>query len=68
MKVGLGHLWRTNMTCQKCKKDHKVANTGPLTVCENNEYRLHGAAGKRGNENVRGFGIGQNRFQFPGIK
>jgi hypothetical protein len=54
--------------CKKCKKDHGVKNTGPLTVCEMNAYLTNGAPPKPGTKNgAYAFGTGE-RFQFPGAK
>lgn len=54
--------------CKICKKDHKIKNEGPLTVCERKGYLSHGALQKTKNERVFGFGIGQERFQHSGAK
>ena len=51
--------------CKKCGRDHKLPNEGPLNVCEREAYLSQGGAiGKAGNEKIRGFGLGQNRFQL----
>jgi len=53
------------MICKRCNKDHKVDNTGPLTECEREAYtNLGGAIGTTGREKIKGFGLGQNRFQL----
>ena len=54
-----------NQICTQCQRNHKEENVGPLTVCERAAYFAQGGAmGKVGNEKVRGFGLGQNRFQL----
>ena len=53
------------MICQKCGKDHKIKNQGPLTQCELEEYLKGGAPSTSpGNDKYPyAFGTG-NRFQF----
>ena len=57
------------MICNICKKDHKVKNTGPLTVCELEEYKKQGSVSNHtmSKAKYRAFGTG-NRFQFEGAK
>ncbi len=64
----MGVIGGDQMTCTRCNKDHKLENTGPLTVCEREAYFAEGGAmGKTaGGEKVRGFALGQNRFQLNG--
>lgn len=57
------------MICQKCNKDHKIKQTGELNVCEREAYFFMGAKGvDQKGKTIYGFGLGQNRFQFPDAK
>lgn len=54
-------------TCSKCKLDHSKPNTGPLTECEREAYFAQGGAmgiDPVTRKKIRGFGIGQSRFQI----